>query len=317
MPPLNLSIGALLRTSVFWLVLPTVITRGADNLTVVHLADGRVLQGILDTRTDETFLWLRTVTDNFSLSSRFRWSDVLDVDPSIPDLPGDEHRIEVDVSKGIDVVDQFEPAADEEEDAVDGKDDWMDWPTSRPGISEAGPWEAPLLFPVARALRIEAHLANWDDDVEPDGLRVLVSPVDGFGQVVPVFGSIDFKLIGEHRLSRGGEHVRRRDSFPLLGEWSRRVTLKTFRPNGVVYELPFRNFAPGRDVDIAFEALLTARLGIPGVGVLESSDSYVLLRPTNRFRDDLQLRTGRRYDRREFTRLYQVDPHRAWVGHGD
>ena len=160
MPPLNLSIGALLRTSVFWLVLPTVITRGADNLTVVHLADGRVLQGILDTRTDETFLWLRTVTDNFSLSSRFRWSDVLDVDPSIPDLPGDEHRIEVDVSKGIDVVDQFEPAADEEEDAVDGKDDWMDWPTSRPGISEAGPWEAPLLFPVARALRIEAHLAK-------------------------------------------------------------------------------------------------------------------------------------------------------------
>jgi hypothetical protein len=317
MQPLDFSIGALLRTSLFWLVFPTVVTRGDDNLTVVHLDDGRVLQGTLDVRTDETFLWLRTETVNFSLASRFRWSDVRDLNPKNTGFSDDGQRVEGDVPKGIDAVDQFEPAVDTEGIVVDGETDCIDWPTSLPEISEDVPSDGPLVFPVARALRIEAHLANWDDDVEPDGLRVLVSPVDGLGQVVPVFGSIDFQLIGERRLSRGGEHVRRQDSFPLLGEWSRRVTPKTFGPNGFVYELPFRNFAPGRDVDIAFEALLTARLGIPGVGVLDSSDSYVLLRPTSRFRDDLQFRTGRRYDRREFTRLYQVDSHRGWVGQGD
>ena len=321
MQPLDLSIGVLLRTSAFWLVFPIVVTRGDDNLAVVHLDDGRVLQGTLDVRTDETFLWLRTEADNFSLASRFRWADVRDLNPQKTDLSDDRQRVERDVPQGVDVGSKTEPAIDAEEDAdemvVDGEANWIDWPTSFPEISEAGPSGGPLVFPVACALKIEAGLANWDDDVEPDGLRVLVSPVDSFGQVVPVAGSIDFQLIGQRRIARGGEHVSRQDGFPLLGEWSRRVTPKAFGPNGFVYELPFRNFAPGRDVDIAFEALLTARLGIPGVGVLNSSDSYVLLRPASWFRDDLQLRTGRRYDRREFTRLYQVDPHRSWVGQGD
>ena len=194
MQPLDLSIGVLLRTSLFWLVFPTVVTRGDDNLTVVHLDDGRVLQGTLDRRTDETFLWLRTEADNFSLASRFRWTDVRDLNPQKTDLSDDRQRVECDVPQGVDVGNKIEPAIDAEEDAdemvVDGEANWIDWPTSFPEISEAGPSGGPLGFPVARTLKIEAGLANWDDDVEPDGLRVLVSPVDSFGQVVHVDGHV-------------------------------------------------------------------------------------------------------------------------------
>ena len=53
------------------------------------------------------------------------------------------------------------------------------------------------------ALEMHAELANWDRDVEPDGLRVHVFPLDDQRIVVPVEGNITMRLIG-HRYRRGG-----------------------------------------------------------------------------------------------------------------
>jgi hypothetical protein len=125
-------------------------------------------------------------------------------------------------------------------------------------------------------LNLEVEVANWDHDAEPDGLRVLVAPLDYFGYVVPVFASVDFQLLTQPHRPPGAQHVRRRRSNQRREEWSRRVRIHDFGPAGAVYELPFRNLSANARFNIGPEALLTARLGVAGSGVFSANREFTL-----------------------------------------
>jgi len=147
-----------------------------------------------------------------------------------------------------------------------------------------------------RSLGIIAIPANWDDDAEDDGLRVEVLPLDARGRLLPINGRLSFKLTGgavathTHQRRVGGF----RSAFPEIGTWNQEVKPEDFGPHGAVYNLPFRNIRPQFDSRLASEALLYGRLSVSGQGVFEVSDANVELRRLSRFRDELQLHSGRR-----------------------
>jgi hypothetical protein len=152
-----------------------------------------------------------------------------------------------------------------------------------------------VVTPPAVSLAIVAEAANWDSDLEPDGILVRIQPIDSEGRIVPVAGMIDLELFGERRPWRGGEHVRRQPRHLELERWTRRLTQRDFGPAGATVRLEFRTFHPERELNVDTHALLKARLGIAGQAPLEASDPYVVLRPWSYFRDQVQQASGVRY----------------------
>lgn len=164
-------------------------------------------------------------------------------------------------------------------------------------------------------LEVRARLANWDNDPEPDGLIVEVSPRDREGNFVAAAGGIDLELYGE-RHRHGGRVFDDREPFPLLDRSSQIVRSSDASGDAYVVQLPFRRFHPDRNLELGPFALVRVRFSTAGQGVFEAADDWTVIRESSRFRDDLQQLTGRRYHAREQTRLQplvdvrQVSPRR-------
>lgn len=145
-----------------------------------------------------------------------------------------------------------------------------------------------------KALRVEAQLANWDADVAPDGLQVTIYPLDAHGQLVPVHGRVALTLIGELEPSERNHRMRRPPEFIELERKSFQVRPADFANGPAVYLLPFRGLQPDATPDLAAQALIKARLLVPGQGAFDASYAQVWLRDFSRFRDQLELYRGRR-----------------------
>ena len=263
---------------------------------VVLLKDGRTPRGLMSSNTGITHLVLRRDEPGISLESRFRWDLVEGVrplstsdqsGPSLPPAPA-ESIVPPRLS-----APEITPVSSKAGEPL--------VPSARLvqldplPVSGQGSVIPDLNFaPEVRSLNIQATTANWDRDAEMDGLMVRVSPLDTWGQVVPMEGRLDLELIGESVDSLGGQPSDHFDSFGTLEKWTVPVLLSRFDPAGVVIRVPFRRFHPERQLDLAQLGFLFARLSVPGIGRFDAVDSQVVLRPSNRFRDDLQLRNQMR-----------------------
>lgn len=253
----------------------------------VQLRDGRTVFGQIDERTDNDFLWLRRTAPAIVLRSVFSWKQIVRAKHGDEELSAEKLRLL----------------------AQQAKSDASKKPATLPPRHKA--IAPPDLIPTAaidrhrhwrgagriRSLHVEAVVANWDDDVEDDGLLVRIYPLTADGRFIPVTGSLQVTLTG-----RALQGTRRRDNFPEIDRWSKKVRASDFGPDGAVYKLPFRNFRPERNLDIDIEGLLNARLSVPTQGVFNASDANVRLRRLSKFRDRLQLQRGRRLHPRENAR---------------
>ena len=147
-----------------------------------------------------------------------------------------------------------------------------------------------------RSLAVDAWVANWDDDVEVDGLVVQVIPQDDYGSMVPVRGVLEVNLLGERRGA-----LKHRQSFVGLGRWTRRVRHDDFGPSGAVYRLPFQAVHPEFDLSKEPYGAVHVRLTVPGHGVFDATADMVRIRPYGTVRDHLQQATGERFFRTERT----------------
>ena len=171
-----------------------------------------------------------------------------------------------------------------------------------PGSRKSGSKHGVLVTRVT-SLDIEADVFHWKNFVEPDGLRIRVLPRTADGHAAPVNGMLEVRLIG-YALNRRHRRLRRPD-FPVLARWNRRVSAEEFDEDGAVYTLPFRLRHPDFDFDVGYEAVVTARLVVPGSGVVNASDGNVWLREQSRIRDWRQQRDGQRYFPSERTRQWR------------
>ncbi|MDG1896436.1 MAG: hypothetical protein P8J37_16155 [Fuerstiella sp.] len=145
-------------------------------------------------------------------------------------------------------------------------------------------------------LEFRATAANWDRDVAFDGIRVVVRPLNAFGDVIPVDGYITLKLFGQKYLPVGSvRHNRQTDVFPALEKWSHKVRKQDFGLRGAVYQFPYHLTNPELVDDLSSIGLTYASLSVPGQGVFRASDGLTALRDFSPSRESHERVTGTRF----------------------
>jgi len=262
---------------------------------VVLLASGRSLRATVAPQTDGTRLWLRWRRGTISVLRPIHWERVVQAEYEGQGLSADQFRR---------AIVQPEPLLSTREEPLAPRAGTFHLrslrrPTppvaqpapsksSRPAIATIEPGRGKT--PPPKSLAIDAWVANWDSDVEVDGVVVEVRPLDARGAIAPVHGTLEVNLIG-WRTGRT-----RPDQPPIrLGRWTRSVQPDDFASPGTEYRFAFRSVHPEFDPRWAPYATVHARLSVPGRGVFDATSSDVRIRPYSALRDHLQQTTGQRF----------------------
>lgn len=250
----------------------------------VELASGRSFTATLELGDDAEHLWLRWQKGQAVLLRPVRWERVVRAEVAGETLDRDELRQLVERMRA-ETPFEPEPAAEDGVIVMRG--------ASRVSGSVPAPPPPPEAPPVprVRSLAVDAVAANWDGDVETDGLVLHVSPLDAQGRLVPVRGRLEVELIGQpDRLV-----LRRRRPFERLEYWTQQLRPEDFGPYEAVVRLPFGRVHPEFDTDVAPLGAVHVRFSVPGQGTFESTASMVRIRPYSAVRDRLEQTTGHRF----------------------
>jgi hypothetical protein len=244
----------------------------------VELVSGRVLVGQVDARSGSNRLWLRTGDAQAHVVRPVDWDRV---------------------ARATVAGNALEPAA------------FRAWVLERPPVepppaavagsrvdggvrASADPRPLPAASKV-RTLVLSAYLANWDADVEADGLIVSAAPLDESGRITEVRGTLEAELIGTQRLSRT-----RGEPLPQMARWT--VPLQgSLGPEGYTLRMPFQAVDPEYATALWSHGLVRGRLVAPGHGVFEADAGLVRIRAFNPLRDRQQLQRGTRFFPGELT----------------
>jgi hypothetical protein len=263
----------------------------AGEPVTVQLQNGHVVQGETDEQTDDLRLWLRRATDGVQLTSGFPWNQVRQVTSGDRVLHGREFFTAAAGNKTAGKTYQELSSAARRAEPVQPASPEAEIPSK--SVSEQ--FHRQAVDRRVKSLYIEAYLAQWDGDPQTDGLRVFVYPLAADGELVPVNGQIDLFLLGEIERATGMVGNPTMPQFRELERGSQLVKAGDFARGAAMYQLPFRQFHPDFYFDVARQALLHARLGVPGQGLFMASDANVQMRGFSRIRDELQMKTPQRF----------------------
>ena len=243
----------------------------------VFLRDGRSVSGTVDQKTDTKHLWLRRTLEEFDVASGFAWEEVVQGLTEDGQMDVDQLRAWAHETKQVGrVFADIEPQPSVERD-----------PSAQSQLLDNS-W-------ALKTLVVTAHVGQWDKDAQLDGLHIIVSPLDLQGRLVPIDGHIEFTLVAQAEPFNGRPVRSGRPEFIEGDRISYRVKRQHFVDGPAIYALPFSKWHPDFRHEIDPQALLHARLSVPGRGVFEASDAQVCLREFSRFRDQLQYFTPGRY----------------------
>jgi hypothetical protein len=150
--------------------------------------------------------------------------------------------------------------------------------------------EQTLPPPAITSITFDAQIANWDRDVETDGLLVELWPLSADGHAVPASGTVEIELyapqqrVFHHAPRSGGATIER------IERWVRSVSPRDFTASGLRLKLPFGAVHPEFDLDWIGVGLVHVKFAAPGHGVFESSYDGVRVRPFAPIRDQLELK---------------------------
>lgn len=235
----------------------------------VRTHGGRSYTGFVDRETSPTHLSLRIERGRAALWYPIPWSQIEGAMHEGRDIRTDELReLAARIQSSRHVVLQ---------------------PRHRPAKREAPP-PAP---PSPAAIAIDAQLANWDADVESDGILLWLKVNDDAGNTTAARGTLEVELLAPlarkyHEVPQGRGY-----SVELIERWNVNVTEAQFRSGEVRIRLPFGTLHPQFDSGIDLLGLVHARLAVSGHGVFEQSLDGIPLRPFAPTRDALLDNEGR------------------------
>ncbi len=250
---------------------------------VVHLASGRAMTAKLDARTDTAQLWLRWESPRAELLRPIQWDRVVTAEIKGQEISGKQlFELVAQIRQEIPTQPVITP---------------LDKTIVMPGSPAAEALTATASYPSSekkktppvRSLAIDAKPANWDNNVETDGMMICIAPRDDYGEVIPVRGTLDIELMAEH-----AGVVKLPYPFSRIAHWSQMVRPEDFRPFGAVYRLPFQDVSPEFSRNLSPHGAIHATLSVPGQGTFEATDD-ARLRPYSLIRDRLQQTTGQRF----------------------
>ncbi len=273
-------------------------TRPQDDGVTVTTTSGRSLQGEVDARSDGQVLWLRRTYGKSAVLRPLDWDCVAAVEAGDARWTGAQFRsaLEAVVASLPDHGARGEArhagfvgsGATRNAEAVPSGE------TRIPveiGYARVGgsPRPPDPVVPI-QWLDIDVRVANWDNDVEPDGVVVRIRPRDAEGSLVAVNGILTVDMLGKEK-----SPVNRSRNFVRLGRSAEQVRIEDFGVNGAVYRIAFQSPNPVFDTNLVPEGLVHAELSVAGQGVVEASDCTVEFRSYNALRDDLWQAAGSQY----------------------
>jgi hypothetical protein len=270
-----------------------------DPPVMVELTSGRQFTGQLHPRSDADKLWLRFGHDSAYILRPIDWDRITQVTIAGKRVSLPQFRRE---AIELERVPNFPADADRSAALLPPPENPpVSSPAATVALSDGGVVAVapePSRY-VARvrvtSIMAEARVANWDRDVENDGLVVSVVPLDADGRAVAASGSLQVCMIGP-RVRKFQEAPRSRGSkLDRLGRWVRAMRASDFFEGGFAYRLPFRATHPEFDNRLGSHALVNVKLTVPGSGTFERTIDYVRIRPFSPLRDYYQLHTGRRW----------------------
>jgi hypothetical protein len=244
----------------------------------VEIRDGRSFRGKVDDRSNDERLWLRNQCGGAVLTRPITWMAIDKVVAGDKSFTADEFRAS-----------------------------YSTWSSAAPtGSCDSPPSNAPRPSPAlmqtpappqrVTSIQVDAQLANWDNDVEHDGVFVTVVPLDANGEVVAVSGSVEIDLIGE-----GPGTTARLSTFPSLGRWVKSIRADEVTANGARMRIEFLAAHPEFDLRLSPYGLVHVRFVAAGHGTFEATSYLTTLRPYNPMRDRLQQQTQQRFFSQEQT----------------
>lgn len=235
----------------------------------VERTDGRVLVGRVDARTDATSLQLTLGTPRIRLTTPVPWDVVRAVWVDDTSFTAAEFQTQWEALA-------VEPGPVLSAPAIDGP---------IPVVAHNRP----------AAINGDARLGHWDRKPDSDGLLLELVLIDSNGQPMTQAGQLDVQLIGLRQGARGGRAtLGRKPSVLMLERWGYTIRADAFRDGVLQVRLPFRRLNPQTDIDVAADAFLKVRYGVPSQGVFELSIPDVFIREFSPFRDELYQTTGSR-----------------------
>ena len=253
----------------------------------VRLASGQILTAFVDAQTDESRLWLRFEGRTAALYRPVAWRQV---DAIVYD--GSSYSVAEfqELVPKVSSQRSIHPAAPIERGEVEAiSAEQYDGSLSFADVAEIGLAEQPR----ATSIVVDAFVANWDADVEVDGLVLGVTVMDQFGNAIPVRGALSVELIANRRAHRLPQLPSRRQVFDRLARWNR--PFQSLGGMQVFFRLPFQAVHPDFDATAPDFSLVHAKLAVPGSGVLEASVADVRVRPYSRIRNQIETGSGSRF----------------------
>ncbi len=248
--------------------------RAAEEVTV-RLHDGTKMTAELHPRTGVEHLWLKFGEGRTVILRSVAWQRIDGV--TIGDTEVTAAKLQSLVSQN---TDQFDSPSE--------------LPSPAATIATQAQQAHQLLGFTQRvtAVDFDARLANWDRDVEFDGIVVRLFPLDANGQIAHVRGTVHAELVAGRRTDFNDAPHNRGLVPRQLGKWTVQVSQSQATDDGVIVKLPFQANHPEFDTKWATHGLVHVRFVVPGHGVFEHSFDGVRVRPFAPLRDELQ-RQGR------------------------
>jgi hypothetical protein len=260
--------SSLLFGSVVCVLIPA--AGGGESVTV-QLHSGKSTTAEIDARTNDQLLWLRTAEESILFRRSIPWSEVQGA------VHGDRRLSREELRQAAETLKTDLTPADVERPPVapDHSPGTGGGPPPRPGVVQS--------WPPLRALAIDARLANFNSTVEADGIAIEIRPLDGFGRITAVRGTLLVEVYG-NRLGPADYPA----AFPKVASSVFAVETAHFGPEGAAFLVPYHRPHPEFDTDLTPKGLVHARLNVPGAGSFEAT-TEVRLRPASVTRDRAQL----------------------------
>ena len=254
----------------------------ADQEVIVTLKHGRRLHAaVVDPRTSAEHLWIKYGGGRSVIRRRIGWSAIQQI------LHGNR-SINAEQARELALVsEKQDQAANKEE------------PQAK--RQPKRPSESRTQGSRVTQFQFDAYLANWDRDVELDGLRLHLLPADATGQLQPVDGTLRVELLAERHAKSHQVHRERGLQLQRVERWNVAVRRSQFNCEGFTISLPFRAAHPEHDTRWSNHGLVHVQLIVPGQGIYERSLDSIRLRPFAPLRDSLELDSHRRFLPTELT----------------
>ena len=244
---------------------------------LVRLLNGKTLAAQVDSQTDDDRLWLRFGTGSTIILRAIDWQDIATIVHAGTAIEREDVKA---LSTTVEMPRTSTP------------------PTRRriPGSSDAERARHLLGFrrPIT-AIDFDAQLANWDRDVEFDGLALRVFPLDGQGRLTTVRGTMEVELLVNRKVSFNDVPHSRGHQPRQLGSWRIAIHTGEVNEDGVRVKLPFQAAHPEFDPKWAPYGLVHIRLVVPGHGVFDHSMDGIRIRPYAPLRDAMERQSGQRF----------------------